>query len=193
MRAVVLRLTSLPHRLVHHDRAGDRYIERRNLPCHGNPQQVIAGLFDQIVQSCAFAPEDEDAVGLEVEVGVVGSSAFIQSEDPDVLLLHLFERANEVGNPRNPNVFRGSGRGFGYGRGDGGGSALGEDDAVDAGTVGGSEQRSEVVGVFDAVEGEEEAVLARLFGVRESLRFRGIFALERRRGRPDGHRCGRAG
>ena len=110
-----------------------------------------------------------------------------------MLLFHLLERSNEVRNSRNPHVFRGSGRGFGYGGGHGSGSALGQDDAVDAGTVGGSEQRSEVVGVFDTVEGEEEAVLAWLVGVREGLRFRGIFALERRPRRPDGRRCGRAG
>ena len=41
-------------------------------------------------------------------------------------------------------------------RGEGGGAALGEDDAVDAGAVGGAEEGAEVVGVFYAVEGEEE-------------------------------------
>jgi hypothetical protein len=120
---------------------------------------VIAGLFDEIVQSGAFSPEDEDAVGSEVVVGVVGGSALVESEDPDVLLFHLLERADEVRNSRNSNVFGGSGRGFGYGGGYGGGSALGDNDAVDAGTVGGSKQGSEVVGVFDTVEGEEEAGL----------------------------------
>ena len=38
----------------------------------------------------------------------------------------------------------------------GGGAAFGEDDAVDAGAVGGAEEGAEIVGVFYAVEGEQE-------------------------------------
>ena len=97
---------------------------------------------------------------LEVEVGVVGGAALVEAEDPDVGLLHLLERADEVGDAGDADVLGGSGGGFGDGRGDGGGAALGEDDAVDAGAVGGAEEGAEVVGVFDAVEGEEEAVAA---------------------------------
>jgi hypothetical protein len=121
---------------------------------------MVAGLFNQVVEAGAFAAEDEDTVAAEVVVGVVGRAALVESEDPDVFLLHLFEGANEVGDAGDANVFGGSGGGFGYGCGDGGGASLGEEDAIDAGSVGGSEQGSEVVGVFDAVEGEEETVMS---------------------------------
>jgi len=128
---------------------------------------MVAGFFDEVVEASAFAAEDEDAVGFEVEVGVVGGAALVEAEDPDVFLLHLLERADEVGDAGDANVLGRSGRGFGNGAGDRGGAPLGDNDAVDSGTVGGAKERTEVVGVFDAVEGEEEAVLTILFGCEE--------------------------
>ena len=157
-------MTALAHRLVHDDGAGDRYVQRGHLPGHGDAQEMVAGLFDEVVQARALAPKDEDAVGFEVEVGVVGGPALVEADDPDVLLLHLLQRADEVGDAGDADVLGGSGGGLGDGRGDGSGAALGQDDAVDTGTVGGAEERAEVVRVFDAVESEEEFVLAWLFG-----------------------------
>jgi hypothetical protein len=128
---------------------------------------VVAGFFDEVVEACTFAAEDEDAVGFEVKVGVVRGAALVESDDPDVLLLHLLEGADEVGYAGYADVFGGSCGGFGYGAGDRGGAALGDDDTVYSGSVGGAEERSEVVGVFYAVEGEEEAVRAVFFGGEE--------------------------
>jgi hypothetical protein len=146
-------LTTLAHGFVHDDGSGDRYVERRNLTGHGYPKEMIAGLFYEVVEACAFAAKDEDAVGVEVEFGVVGGTALVEAEDPDMLLLHLFEGADEVGDAGDANVLGGSGGGFGDGGGDGGGAALGEEDAVDTGSVGGAEEGTEIVGIFDAIEG----------------------------------------
>ncbi len=157
-------LAALAHGLVHDDRAGHGDVERRNLACHGDAEQVVAGLFDQVVQARAFAAQHQHAVGVEVEVGVVGGSALVETEHPDVLLLELFERADEVGDAGDADVLGGSGGGLGDRGGDRGRAAFGQDDAVDARAVGGAKQRAEVVGVFDAVEGDEELVLAVGFG-----------------------------
>ena len=138
---------------------------------------MVAGLLDQIVQSCTFAAEHEDAIGLEVELGVVRRSALVEAEDPDVLLLHLLQGADEVGDAGDANVLGGAGGGLGDGRGDGSGAALGQDDSIDSGAVGGAEQGAEVVRVFDAVERKKKTVLAFLFGVRGDLRRRGTGAL----------------
>ena len=150
---------ALAHGFVHDDGAGDGDVERGDRAGHGDAEEVVAGLLDQVVEAGAFAAEDEDAVGAEVEVGVVGGAALVEAEDPDVGLLHLLEGADEVGDAGDADVLGGAGGGFGDGGGDGGGAALGEDDAVDAGAVGGAEEGAEVVGVLDAVEGEEEAVV----------------------------------
>ena len=84
-----------------------------------------------------------------------------------MFLLHLFERADEVGDAGDADVLGCAGGGFGYGGGDGGGASLREDDAVYSGAVGGADEGAEVVGIFDAVEGKEEAVLAVFFGGEE--------------------------
>jgi hypothetical protein len=123
---------------------------------------VIAGLLYEVMEAGTFAAEDQAAVGGgEVEVGVVGGSALVEADDPDVGLLHLLERADEVGNAGDADVLGGSGGGLGDHCGDGGGAALGEEDAVDAGAVGGAEEGAKVMRVFDAVEGEEKAVAVR--------------------------------
>jgi hypothetical protein len=128
---------------------------------------MVAGLLDQVVQTGAFAAEDEDAIGLEVELGVVGRSALVETEDPDVLLFHLLECADEVGDAGDAYMLGGASGGFGYGRGDRSGAALGQDDSIDSGAFGGAEKRPEIVGVLDAVEREEEAMPAFFFSCEE--------------------------
>jgi hypothetical protein len=158
---------ALAHGLVHDDCSGYGDVEGRDLSGHGDSEEVVAGLFDEVVEAGSFAAEDEDAVGAEVEVHVVGGAALVEAEDPDVFLLELLEGADEIGDAGYADVFGGSGGGLGNGSGDGGGAAFGEDDAVDTGSVGGAKKGPEVVGVFDAVEGEEEVVLAVGFGGEE--------------------------
>jgi len=150
---------ALAQGLVHDDGTSDGDVEGGDGAGHGNTEEVVAGLLDEVVKAGAFAAEDEDAVGAEVEVGVVGRASFVEAEDPYVGLLHLFERADKVGDAGDADVLGGPGGGFGDDGGDGGRAAFGKEDAVYAGAVGGSEERAEVVGVFDAVEGEEETVL----------------------------------
>jgi hypothetical protein len=50
----------------------------------------------------------------------------------------MLEGADEVGDSGDADVLGGSGGGFGDDGGDGRGTAVGEDDAVDAGTIGGA-------------------------------------------------------
>ena len=57
------------------DCACRRYIERADTAGHGDSQQVIAGLANKIVESGAFAAEDQNAVSSEIELVVVGGSA----------------------------------------------------------------------------------------------------------------------
>jgi hypothetical protein len=77
-----------------------------------------------------------------------------------MLLLHLLECANQVGDAGDADVLGGPSGGFGYGCSDRGGSPFGEKDAIDSSAVSGSQQGPEIVGVFDAVESEEEPVPA---------------------------------
>ncbi len=136
---------ALAQGFIHDDRSGDGDVEGCDLSGHRNTEEVVAGLFDKIVETRTLATEDEDGVGGEVVVGVAGGTTLVETYHPDVGLLHLFE---------------GSGGGFGDGTGDGGGAAFGEQNAVDSGAVCGAEEGAQVVRVFDAVESEKEAGVA---------------------------------
>src|ERR1700752_1223916 len=61
-------------------------------------------------------------------------------------------------------MLAGSGRGFGDGSGDGGGAAFGDDEAVGSGGVGGAQDGSEIVGILDAVEHNDQRILVSLGG-----------------------------
>jgi len=121
---------------------------------------VIAGLLHQIVQPGALSPQHQNAIRPEVKLGVIGRSAFVEPQHPDILLLHLLKRANEVRNPGNPHMLRSPGRCLGHGRGHRSRSPFRKDHTVDARAIGGSQQRSQVVGVLDAIESEKEPVLS---------------------------------
>jgi len=56
---------------VENDSAGSGDIKRADASGHGDAQQMVAGAADKIVEACAFASEDEDAVAAEVELVIV--------------------------------------------------------------------------------------------------------------------------
>jgi hypothetical protein len=66
-------------------------------------------------------------------------------------------------------MFRSTGRGLGHGRGHWRRSSFRQNNAIDARAIGGPEKCSEVVRVFDAIESEEEPVLAGLAGGQQVL------------------------
>ena len=167
---------ALAHGLVHDDGSGDGDVERADAASHGYAEEVIAGAFDELVEAGAFAAEDEAGVLAEVEVGVVGCAAFVQADDPDVALFHGFEGAGEVDDFGDADMLGCPGGGLGDGSGEWCGAALGEEDAVDACAVGGAEERAEVVGVFDAVECQEEAITGGADGCVEEVFEREEFA-----------------
>ena len=75
-------LAALAKGFVKHNGAGGRDVEGTDAAGHGNAQQVITGLADQVVEASAFAPEDEDAVTGEVKLVVVRLSALVEADDP---------------------------------------------------------------------------------------------------------------
>lgn len=125
---------------------------------------MIAGLLDQVVQACSLPPQNEDAIRLEVEFGVIRGSALIQAEHPDMLLLHLLQRTDEVRDACDANVLRSPGGGLRHRRRYGSGTALGQNDSIDTRAVGGTKESAEIVRVLDAIESKEEAVLLVGFG-----------------------------
>jgi hypothetical protein len=112
---------------------------------------VVAGAADQIVETGAFAAEYEDAVSAKVELVIVRSAAFIQADDPDVLLFQLLKSADQVDDASNAKVFGGTGAGFYGDRAERRSTALREDYAVDAGAIGNAQKSAEILRIFDAI------------------------------------------
>jgi hypothetical protein len=118
---------------------------------------MVARAADQIMEAIALATEDKDAVAGEVELVVVRLTAFVEADDPEVLLLQLFEGADEVDHTSDAEVFGGSGAGFDGNGADRCGAAFSENDAIDSGAVSHAQQRAKILRIFDAVESEHEA------------------------------------
>ncbi len=140
-----------------HHGSGGGDVEGTDAASHGDAQEMIAGAADEFVETVAFAAHDQGAVAGEVELVVVHSAALVETDDPDVLTLELFEGADEVDDAGDAEMLLGSGGGLGGYGAQGRGAALGHDHCVDSGSVGGAKECAEVLGIFNAVEGEDEA------------------------------------
>lgn len=128
---------------------------------------MIAAALDEFVQAGALTAEDEDTVAGEIKLVVVGFATFVEANDPEVLLFELFESADEIDDACDAEMFRGSGTGL---YGDGAqrrGTALGKNDAIDTGAIGDAKKSTQILRVFDAIEGEDEAWLAGLLCMEE--------------------------
>ena len=134
-------------------------IKRADASGHGDAQQMVAGAADKIVEACAFASEDEDAVAAEIELVVVGGAAFVEANDPDVLFFEFLQGADKVDDAGDAKMFGGASAGFHGDWAEGRGASLGEDYSVDAGAIGYAEKCAEILRIFDTVKGEEQAGL----------------------------------
>src|SRR5215211_2013897 len=150
--------------------SGDGGVEAFDLAGHGDVDEDVAGVPDQAVEAGAFAA-DHDADGfvgeLEGEQACVGGA--VEADAPDAGVAELFDGAGEVGDLGDGEVLQGAGGGLHRHGGQGGAAVAGEDQAVAAGGFGAAGQGAEVVGVFDAVEGEEEGGLAARQGDGQEL------------------------
>ena len=96
-------------------------------------------------------------------------AAFVETDDPEVVSLELFEGADEVDDARDAQVLGCAGAGFDGDRAERGGAALGEEDAVDAGAIGHAQQSAQVLRIFDAIESEQKAGRAGIGRRREEV------------------------
>ncbi len=150
----------LPHNFVEHYACRHRYIERRNFPEHRNRHQEVAVPAHQIVQALAFGSEHDGAVHLVVDRIVGLLAALVQSDDPQIFPFQFFKRARDVGHLRDWKVFARARRHFRHCRRHCGRAALGNHHAIRPGSVGGAQDRSQIVRVFDSIEHDDQRMLA---------------------------------
>jgi hypothetical protein len=137
---------------------------------HGDVDEGVAGVADETVEAGALAADD-DADGLvgELEVEQAGVGGAVEADAPDAGVAELADGSGEVGDLGDGEVLEGAGGGLDGDRGQGGAAVAGDDQAVAAGGFGAAGQGAEVVGILDAVEGEEEGGLPAGQGNRQEL------------------------
>lgn len=151
------------------DSAGGGNVQRIDVTGHRNAEQVIAGAANKIVQASPFASKDNYRIGREVEAVVIPVATLVEADDPEIVFFESFESADKVDDASQAEMLGGSGRGFNGDRTEGSGAALGEEDAVDAGAFGGAQERAQVLGIFDTIEGEDEAGFGTIAGDGEQI------------------------
>ena len=146
--------------LVEDNGSGGGDVEGTDAAGHGNTEEMIAGAANEIVEAGALAAKDDDEITGEVELVVCDGAAFgnsrVQTDDPEIAALELFERANEIDDAGDAEVLRGSSAGFDGGGAEGSGAAFGEQDTIDTGAIGNTKKSAEVLRVFNTVESEKE-------------------------------------
>jgi hypothetical protein len=141
--------------------AGDGGVEAGDLAGHGDAEEDVAGVADEAVEAGAFAADD-DADGFvgELEVEQAGVGGAVEADAPDAGVAELVDGSGQVGDLGDGEVLEGAGGGLDGHGGQGSAAVAGDDQAMAAGGFGAAGQGAEVVGVLDAVEGEEERWLA---------------------------------
>jgi hypothetical protein len=116
---------------------------------------VVAGAADKIMETGSLAAEDENTVASEIEAVVVGLAALVEANDPQILPLEIFEGADEVDDSGDAEMLGGTGAGLDGDGAQGRCTTLSEHDTIDSSTVGHAEQSTEVLRIFNSVQGQE--------------------------------------
>lgn len=124
----------------------------------GDAEAVVAAFADEAAYAAAFAADDQgDAageVGLPEQLGCAG----VETCDPEPRFLEGVEGAGDVGDLDQVDVLHGAGGAFDGGRGEGCGAVFAEHDGAGAAGGRGPDDGSEVVGVFDFVEDDDDGI-----------------------------------
>ncbi len=75
---------ALAHDLVQHDSRGNRHVQRRHFPQHGNGNQEVALLRHQIVDALPLRAQHDSAIHVVVERVVTLRAALVQPDDPEI-------------------------------------------------------------------------------------------------------------
>lgn len=100
---------------------------------------------------------------------VILGSTLIDAVDPIAALLEVFQGSVDVRDSRNRQVLESTRSSFGYRFGEADSAAFRDDDGVGACSVGGPDDRAEIVRVFDAIEDDHET------GIRGDVIEFGVF------------------
>ena len=123
----------------------------------------VAALPHQPRQAGALGAEHQaDALAgqvADVEQRAVGG--VVEPDDPDPVVLQPGQRGRQARHEGDRHVLDGAGRRLGHGRGDVDGPVPGDEHTLHAGAVAVADDRPEVAGVGDAVDGDEERRPAR--------------------------------
>ena len=126
----------------------------------GKGDDEIAALAGKFVEAVAFATHDNAGGRRVIDLGVGLVGIFVEANEPVAGLLQFFHGTGEIGDLCDGEMRESSGGGASDRVGESGGAAFGDDDAVCSGGERGANDGAEVVGVFDAVEKDDETTLA---------------------------------
>ncbi len=138
------------------DARGNADIERPDFTVHGDFDEQVAVARDEFMKAGAFATHDENGGQMELDLVVLLGAVFGKAVDPIAFLLEFFEGLGDVADADDRHMGESTRRGFGGDLGDRGGAAVRQQDGVGASGVGRADDGPKVVGIFDAVEKDEE-------------------------------------
>src|ERR1043166_1989214 len=142
---------------------GYRYVQGIYFSIHRNFYQGVAVFSNEPVQSAAFAAQDERARPRPIPIAVFHLGVSTRANHPDISLLQGFDKTVQVSDFRDLNIFNGARGRFRNRVGQPHGSALWNNDAINRGTFGDTQYRSQVPRILDTVENENERRHARVF------------------------------
>ena len=136
---------------------------------HGNGGDDIALLLDEAAYALPFIADDQsDGAGQVLAVHHV--IPHIGAGKPEAFFLQILDGLTQVCDLRHRRVVQRSRGSLRHHGGQAHCPVLRDDDAVGAGQVGGSYDRPQIVGIFNAVQKDQEGILPLLSGLLQHIR-----------------------
>ena len=145
-----------PGNLIEQQGGGHRSVETRRGPPQGDAHQLVAVTTGQHRQAIAFRTGDDHQGAIQIRLLQADVAFLRQADHPIPLLLQGFQRAVEVHHPGHGQMLQRPRCHLGDRTGEACIAALGQHHAVGSERFGAAHNRAEVLGIGEAIDGQQQ-------------------------------------
>lgn len=126
-----------------------------------NGEDFVASLADDRTKAFSFGAENEADRLSVVKFVKIFSGAALGADQPKPPFLQILHGLGQVGNSGHPEVFERTGGNLSDDLGQAGTPSLRKDNSIHSGPFGASKNRSQVLGIFDLIQQDQEGQAGR--------------------------------
>ncbi len=156
MALFVFCCIALGSSLENNDTGRNSGIQRIDLPLHRDRDKEVAVLQELFANPLAFTADHHEHGASPVDFVVILGPFAVGSSHPETLLFEFEDRLSQIADPANRDVLDRSSRGLGHRAVQTHGTSFGDNDTVNACSIGNSQDRTEIVPILQFIQHHQE-------------------------------------